>query len=278
MYCVIQEIETKTVPRLGYAKDLQSCFIESSFMGKDTSHYFFKESAERFERTIRKAYKISLHESYREQGKVKKKQYSLCTVNYYDVAEGWFNVYDYCARKIENISKITGKSIDSLYDMIDSKTDPLIESIEKEFHRTEEYKTHKDHEKIKAAYNDRKRKFASKYDCSDSCYDEIYDGYGSLKNKNRLDEVIKEAKERREYEEKSRSYQEQFYSNYSKYFSGSSGSYFESNHSNHGEEDKETLKQFYRVLSKKFHPDSNPDKDTSKEMKLLNTLKTEWGL
>ena len=38
------------------------------------------------------------------------------------------------------------------------------------------------------------------------------------------------------------------------------------------------LKNFYRMLSKAYHPDSNPDKDTSEEMKMLNSLKDEWGI
>lgn len=36
------------------------------------------------------------------------------------------------------------------------------------------------------------------------------------------------------------------------------------------------MKQFYRELSKKFHPDANPDTDTSQQMQLLNQLKNEW--
>lgn len=28
----------------------------------------------------------------------------------------------------------------------------------------------------------------------------------------------------------------------------------------------------------KFHPDVNPDNDTTKEMQLLNKLKESWGL
>ena len=47
---------------------------------------------------------------------------------------------------------------------------------------------------------------------------------------------------------------------------------------NYKEEDKAVLKQFYRELSKKFHPDANPDIDTSQQMQLLNQLKQEWGL
>ena len=38
------------------------------------------------------------------------------------------------------------------------------------------------------------------------------------------------------------------------------------------------LKQFYKVLSKKYHPDLNPGKDTTAEMQLLNRLKQGWGI
>ena len=101
--------------------------------------------------------------------------------------------------------------------------------------------------------------------------------FGELRNPEYLEKIKKEYKKRKEYEEKSRSYQENFYSNYSKYFGGGS-SYHNSISDNHTDEDKETLKQFYRVLSKKFHPDANPGIDTSKEMQLLNRLKSEWGV
>ena len=43
-------------------------------------------------------------------------------------------------------------------------------------------------------------------------------------------------------------------------------------------DEKESLKKFYRVLSKHFHPDKNPDADTTVEMQLVNKLKDEWGL
>jgi len=102
--------------------------------------------------------------------------------------------------------------------------------------------------------------------------------FGELKNPDYLEKTKREYKQRKEYEEQSRSYQKNFYSNYSKYFGGGSSSYHNSFSDNHNEEDKEVLKQFYKVLAKKFHPDANLDKDTSKEMKILNQLRQEWGL
>ena len=38
------------------------------------------------------------------------------------------------------------------------------------------------------------------------------------------------------------------------------------------------LKQFYRSLSKLYHPDLNPDTDTTAQMQLLNKLKEQWGV
>ncbi len=279
MYCVIQEIELKKSNKGGYSKELISEFIQATSMGHDCSRYWHRYSEERFERTIRKAYKISLHQSYRENGKVKKKQYPLCTVKYYDITDGWFNTYDYCDRKINALANELEMETGIIYDLIDDKINPLVKRIQREFHETEEYKVHKEHERITTLYAANKAEFNERYGYNSGSrkYDEIYDVYGNLMNKDKLEEVKAEAKARKEYEESSRRYQEDFYSNYSKFFSGSGeGSYSDSIHGNHNIEDKETLKQFYRVLSKKFHPDANPDTDTSKQMQLLNQLKDQW--
>ncbi len=281
MFCVIQEVELKKPNKRGHPKELISEFKQMTFQGKDCSYYQHRYSEECFERQIKKAYKISIHQSNRINGKVEKKQCSLCTVSYYDIAEGWFTVYDYCDRKISAAADKLGISVDTIYDLVQAKVDTLIIAIQCEYQQTKEYITHKEHNRITTLYAANKAKFNEEYGCSGSYsrYDEIYDVYGNLMNQVKLDEVKSDYKFRQEYEEKSRSYQKEFYSNYSKYFSGSGGSgYSESICSNHNEEDKETLKQFYRELCKKFHPDSNPDKDTSKQMQLLNQLKGQWGI
>lgn len=276
MYCVIQEIELKKPNKRGYPKELISKMTCSSILGDYYFHYY---SHERFERLIKKAYKISIHQSYRGNGKVKKKQYVLCTVNYYDFAEDNFTVFDYCESGIDTAANDLKVDVGLIYEMVEKKLNPLIESIQDEFMQTEEYRTHEAHEEITTIYAAKKAEFTNAYECEQRVYDTIYDVFGNLMNEKKLEEVKADYKARKEYEEKSRSYQEEFYSNYSKYFSGSGGgSYFNSNNSNHKPEDKETLKQFYRVLSKKFHPDANQDKDTSKEMQLLNQLKTEWDI
>lgn len=281
MFCVIQEIELKKPDKRGHPKELLTGFKPMTFQGNDCSYYWHRYSEERFERLVKKAYKISIHQSRRENGKVKKMQYSLCTVSYYDIADGWFTVYDYCDRKITATADKLGVSVDAVYDLVQAKLDPLIKSIQSEYRESEEYITHEEHERITTQYAINKTKFNQKYgyDSLSYKYDEIYDVFGSLMNQDRLNEVEEEFKFRQEYEEKSRSYQKEFYNNYSKFFSGSGGSgYSENIYSNYCIEDKDTLKQFYRELCKKFHPDANHDKDTSKQMQLLNQLKGQWGI
>jgi hypothetical protein len=281
MFCVVQEIELKKPNKRGHPKELISEFKYMTFQGKDCSYYQHWYSQERFERPIKKAYKISLHQSYRERGRIKKKQYSLCTVSYYDIAEGWFNLYDYCDKKIMAVADMLDISVNMIYDLVQAKVDTLIKAIQSEYRQTEEYITREEHNRITTLYAANKAMFNEKYgyDRSSSRYDEIYDVFGNLMNQAKLDEVETDFRFRQEYEEKSRSYQKEFYSNYSKFFSGSGGSsYSENICSNHDAEDKETLKQFYRELCKKFHPDANSDKDTSKQMQLLNQLKGQWGI
>jgi hypothetical protein len=277
MYCVVQEVKLKKANLNGYPKELKSCFMDMSIQGQDISHYYYDYSEERFERPIMKAYKISLHQSFRENGKVRKKQYPLFTVNYYDLANGFFSLYDYVDRRIQEIAKAIGSCIDDLFDIVQTKLDPLIDVVENEFKQTEEYTTHAEHERITTVYATNKIEFAEKYDCNKDKYDQIYDVFGNLMNEAKLDEVKADYKRSKEYEEKSRSYQEQSYGNYKDNYSNGS-SYSKTIHSNHSAEDKEALKLFYRILSKKFHPDANPDQDTSNQMKLINKLKNEWGV
>ena len=86
-------------------------------------------------------------------------------------------------------------------------------------------------------------------------------------------EQIKAAHKARKQSESS--YREYFRSSYGGY---TSGSYSFSSASTYTEDESETLKQFYRVLAKKFHPDVNPGTDTTKQMQLLNRLKESWGI
>ena len=275
MYCVIQEVERKRKNQNGYSKELKSEYMQMSINGQDESHYWHHYSEERFERDIKKAYRITIHESYRENGKVKKKQSGICTVDYYDLATDWFCLYDWGNSKIETAAKELNCSEEEIYSLIEKKLEPIQERIIEEFKQTEEYKTHEEHEKITTLYAARKVEFNAKYNLSGNEYDKCYDVFGVLQNPEYLKKIEKDYEARQRYEQESRRYYEEYYNNYNQ---DSSSSYGGSISNTYKEEDKAVLKQFYRELSKKFHPDANPDTDTSQQMQLLNQLKQEWGL
>lgn len=279
MFCVIQEVATRRPDKSGYSKELCSEFIKMSVCGQDCSHYYYSYSTEKFERPLKPSYRISIHSSYRKAGKVRKHQYVLCTVRHYELVTGWFSLYDWADHKIQMIAEKLGVSADDIYNLVNAKIEPLQKQLTEEFQQTEEYKTHAHHEEIIKTYNEKKRKFAEKYDVSDGEYDKIYDIYGVLQNSDYLEKIKADYQTRKEYEsrswEQSRSYYENFYGNYN---SGQESSYQGVSFSNYTDEDRDMLKRFYRVLSKKYHPDANPDIDTSKEMRLLNQLKETWGV
>ena len=124
-------------------------------------------------------------------------------------------------------------------------------------------------------YAARKVEFNAKYNLSGNEYDKCYDVFGVLQKPEYLKKIEADHEARQRYEQESRRYYEEYYNNYNQ---DSSSSYGGSISNTYKEEDKAVLKQFYRELSKKFHPDANPDTDTSQKMQLLNQLKQEWGL
>lgn len=221
---------------------------------------------EKFERPIKTAYRISIHKSYRENGKVKKKQWVLCTMSYYDLVE--WSVYDCAGGKIADVSEETGIGVDDIYNMVYKKLDPIIEAVTKEYEATEEYKTKIKHNKIIAKYTEAKTKFENKY--GEDTYDYCYDVFGTLRNEEYLNQLKAGWDKKQQYES---SYYDDFKNNYSNYdFSG----YFSSKNSNYTDDEKSKLKKIYKVLAMKFHPDLN--NGDSEMMKLVNKLKEEWGI
>lgn len=153
--------------------------------------------------------------------------------------------------------------------MIYKKLNPLVEGIEEEYKKTNEYKTHKKHEKIINKYLKDKERFQKIYGINS--YDKCYDVFGVLRNKEMLEQI------KRQYEsdkEQQRSYYENFKSNYKSYNSDSS--YHKSKYSNYNEEDRDKYKKIYKTLAKVYHPDIA--KDDGEMMKIVNKLKVEWGI
>ncbi len=277
MFCVIQEIETHK-PSTGQPKRIEVHKLEWSSDGIWHCEYKWHYSDERFERPLKPSYRISIHQSYRENGKIKKKQTVICTMQYYSIIDWGSWIGDYVIGGLSAKAEILGISENELSDMIYEKFQLIVDKIQTEYEKTEEYKTREEHRRIINEYEHKKSEFAKEYEIDQDEYEYCYDVFGELRNPEYLEKIKREYKQRKEYEEKSRSYQENSYSNYNKYFGGGSSSYYNSISNNHTNDNKETLKQFYRILSKKFHPDANPDTDTSKEMQLLNKLKDEWGV
>ncbi|MDQ0150055.1 hypothetical protein ACFO6R_08555 [Eubacterium multiforme] len=268
MYCVIQEIDLKKENTNGAYKELESYCTKWICNGEEKRVYGYGYTGDKFKRTIKKAYRISIHESYRHKGKVKKKQKVICTINYYDIIDYSSCIGDYCY-EIEDKAKELGLTEDELIDMIYKKFDPIIELIENEFKATEEYRVSNKHKEIIKEYLERKRAFEDMY--GDNTYDYCYDVFGELKEEQKLNDIKRQYEINKKYE---RSYHENFKNNYN--YNSNYSSYFNTKQSNYNEEDKKKLKKIYRTLSAKFHPDVY--KDDGKMMKFINSLKEEWGM
>jgi hypothetical protein len=267
MYCVIQEVELKKENAYGEYKELKSTVNDFVALGERKISYSHTYSDKRFKRPIKKAYKISIHRSYREDGKIKKKQWVLGTMDYYYIATFDGDIGDFC--NLQERAETIGITIDELYDIVSVKLDPLSEKIEKEYKETEEYKTYKKHREILTKYLEDKAKFEKVY--GSNSYDYCYDVFGTLRNKEILENIKSQYEAAKEQQRKE---SENFKSNYNSY--NSYGSYQTNKHSNYNEEDKSKYKKLYKTLAKAYHPDIL--KDNGEMMKIVNKLKEEWGI
>lgn len=148
MYCIIQKISKVKPDTGGYAKALK---VDSYLPGNGNENqrvYTYHYSKERFERRIRNAYCIRVQQSYRRNGQVKKQQFVICTVDYYSIAENWFNIYEDAESKVIAVADKLGVDAEELFQLIDSKLDLLYEQIQAEFRQTEEYLVNQEHRRI----------------------------------------------------------------------------------------------------------------------------------
>lgn len=244
-----------------------------TFNGKTTTHYYYSPNydAGQFEHPHREAYKISLRRSYRENGRVKTKQCILGTVGYYALAENE-PLYDYLVSGMDRAEAMFG-SCGNLFDQVEAKLAPIKKAIQREYHKTEEYKVTHERERVLKRYHKAKEAFAKKYSVDADEYDYCYDVFGNVMDQAHLDEIIQRAKAYRSYSESS-------YGNYG-YSDGRSqdyGSYLNPERGNYTGDEQQMLKRFYKKLAMAFHPDMNPGADTTKEMQLLNKLKEDWDI
>lgn len=275
MYCVIQEVRRKKPDPYGEHKEIIPYPLEMSINGvEQVPKWCWKWSEERYTRPHPEAYKITLHQSYREGGTVKKRQYSACTMSYYDICESWWGD---CIIGGENaLAEKTGMGAAELCEIIDTKLEPLRERLEAEFHQSAEYIAHQEHRRVLDANNKAKSAFSKRYGVDGDEYDRCYDVFGVLRNREYLEQIKAAHKARKQAERETwSSYRESWSGTYSE---GSSRSYSIPSVSTYTAEETAILKQFYRSLSKTYHPDLNPGKDTTAQMQLLNKLKEAWGV
>ena len=180
MYCVIQELKLKRADSFGACKDLEVSTNPFNYT-RTIPQYGYFDGGERHERPVKKAYKISIHESKRIKGVVTKKQFVVTTVNYYTFATDWFRVGD-CYEKISDIADKLNTDCDTVYNLIENKVSPLAQRIRDEFMQTEEYATSQKHKSIIAEYKTQKALFAKKYNVPDSEYDYCFDVFGEMVN------------------------------------------------------------------------------------------------
>lgn len=272
MFCVIQKIQNKRPDPYGEHKELITTETTVGTPGKPKQTiYGYSYSKERFERPILDAYKISIHHSYRENGKVKKKQWVICTMSHYTLIE--FGIYDCTTNaRLEMQAEEMGISVSEIFELINEKLNPLIEKLESAHQQTEEYKTKQMHDAILKAHREAERAFEAIY--GSGTYKYCYDVFGVLRDPQYLETLKANKAANDEYTRRSQEQQQKRFEDY--YNSGGGSSYYTTSSSNYTEEEQAMLKVMYRMASKQFHPDIS--KDDGSKMKLLTSLKDKWGI
>lgn len=202
LFCVVQELPVKKQNKRGYPKRLEVYPETEMVLDRvETTWWRYRFSEECFERPIKKAYKVTVHKSYREGGKVKKIQAVIGTINYYDLAEGCIDPSK-IAMGVQKAAKKLNVSAESIAVLFVEKLQPFEEAIQKSFQQTEEYKTHKQYEQIIVEYEKNKKTFYEKFEIKESTdiYAQCYDVFGELKNPKELEHIqsMYEGRKRRE--------------------------------------------------------------------------------
>lgn len=265
MYCVIQEVMRKKPNPYGEYQEIEAYQNEWHIDGRPFT-WGWRYAGGRFERPHLEAYKISIHHSYRKNGVVRKHQYPIQTMGYYDVVE--YSLYDCADGSITAVAEKLGIDSAELYEIIEAKLEPLRERLEAEFHQSPEYIANQEHRRILDAHRAASAAFCKKYDVSEDEYNRCYDVFGVLRNLEYLEQIKAQHRAKRRY-------QESWSGTYERY---TSGGYSVAASSTYSEGERALLKKFYRSLSKTYHPDLNPNEDTTEAMKLINRLKEQWGI
>lgn len=203
MRCYIQKIKMKSSNSIGCGKELWVTTTNWAVNGVTYTSYGYTFSEDRFERPVKTAYKVTIHDkSYRDnKGKVTKKQYHVATIKYYDLIDfNWFDCVE--ESKIDNIAEQMNINPDLIWEEITRKLDSLQEKINKEFKQTEEYEVKKKHDAILKKYRIKKQEFAEKYKVQENEYDSCFDVFGKLRNKEYFEKIKRESDKKKNMKKK----------------------------------------------------------------------------
>lgn len=271
MYCVIQQVMRKKPDPYGEYREIEAYQNEWRIAGDERPcTWAWRYTGGRYERPHLEAYKISIHHSFREGGAVRKHQYSIRTMSYYDIVE--YSLYDCANGSIHAVAGQLGMDPAELYKIIETKLEPLRERLETDFQQSAEYQAKQEHRRVLDIHNKARTAFSKRYDVDRDEYDRCYDVFGQLRNPEYLKQIKAEHKARKQSE---RSYRQSQRSSYREY---RYSSYSVPSSSTYSDDDRAVLKKFYRELSKIYHPDLNPGVDTTAQMQVLNRLKEQWGV
>lgn len=267
LFVNVVEFELKRKPK-GSQKEIEvySCVV----FGKESFHY--RNTGEEFDRPIKKGYKIMLHHSYRQDGKIKKLSLCAARIKYSDVLDGYYPELWKLEEKL--IDKgFPYESLEQVEAMLYEKIDEIWNKIEEEVKTTEEYQWIQKRNKIIKEHRQRESEFNKKY--GGDYYKYFYDVFGVLRKPIELEQFKRDEEEKkRQQEQYTRNSWEQAQNHYKNYggFNGyqslgvSGGSF----NSEEAEMIRSIISAGFKQMSKKLHPDLGGDED---QMKLLNAVK-----
>lgn len=273
MYVSIQKIYGKS-KIYGYAKDVVTTTINTG----TTILYGWQYSPEKFERE-NYSYKITVKESYRENGKVKQKQVVMGTFCWYDFVDHYVYGDEIFDEKLADVFADKPDEVENIYDEIDKKIEEIQSVESKKWMASKEYKVHNKHLEMIRKYESKKAAFEELY--GKGIFEQIYDVHLKVMNQSLYEQLPKirvekekAEEEKQEYERRSREEQQR---QWEKYFKGfGDGSYQTGSYSTYTDKEKEYLNKFYKALAVKFHPDVLGGDNGP--MQLVNKLKEQWGI
>ena len=300
MYCTIIERQCKKVLRSYVYKKIKWQPIEydplninlliGTWIGEDE-----------ILRDPREKWDIILNETFRRGGKVKKNQAHICTVRRWDIVDGFYfdtiheSIERYFFDKIREELGITKADLlreksfakrplrdqikqiqkerqttesykqeyGSIYDMVYAKFQPIIDRVEKEYKKSEEYRVKTQNEKLKeakAAEIEQEKKRQEEKARWDNLFGRGYydahhnhDGSYNSKGAHEWEKTHKEQEHKSDYSSYSSSYNFDFMK--SSTFSGPEKTMAE-----------ELIVAGYKALAKKYHPDIGGSNEQFQEL------------